>query len=560
MIWHLSALFLGVIVLFGIYSYINFDTYEDSIWLKPAFDLLEGKVLFRETFTPYGMLVPLLQAGALRLFGSYLLVLRLQAVLFYAVTAVMLFLIWRRFFSDWICYAAVMLWLVLAPVYTHILLPWASIYALVFQCLALWSILRFIESSQRRYMVLVGSMAVLTFFARQSVGLFLVLAVGIWLVVVAIKKKQFWMLFDSTFGAVLTILPFALYLTFYHAWPDWWVQSFVFTREYARVIRGISLEQVGKSLLVGSSWKFHTYHLTLIWVAIPLSMFGYLVRPVRRILHRNWSQRTQRFFIVALVCLASWMQYYPMAEPVHFFWAITPMVGFFLGGVVDIFQLKKNRYMAVFQWGIFVLLTLLIMMQVYTSAYRFALARIDAVHFPFLKGIKISSYENAQINSLRTAIKNNLAPNQTYINISEDAMIPLIFPKQFVAIGPYYEQWNFLTTSIDPQNYRNTRDYIDKKRPLIISRTLPYIANYCTLAHVEYSQRFTDVHVPIESVVLDKLPIVQTQNVLSLPQSFSIPDVKKVRFVDGRSAKRGYTILTFKNAYIKQCTIDSRSL
>lgn len=527
------------------YTLININTLEDSIWLKPAIDVARGLVLFRETFSPYGMLVPLLQGLTVKLFGPFLLPLRMEAALCYAVTGVILFFIWSRYMTRMLSLASVMFWLILAPFYDDLLMPWSSIYALVFQSLGFLALVLFAEKRSGKFLFLAGSMILLTFLARQPVGVFLGAAAGIWLLYLlaagSISFRQF-----ITYacllaaGFFLAFLPFLAYLAITRSFTDWFIQSFVFAREYAIVIRGISLEQLLKSLFLGRYVKMHQYEVIWLWLSIPLSSFIFIASPLRRIFTgQKTTVLDAKYFLAGAVGIGSWMQYYPMTEPVHFFWAVTPIVGFFLLAVTKLLPQKKY-VLTLFIYLLYCLSAEFVLMRVIASYGRFRNVSVTSKTLPFLRGIRISSYEDAKINQFRTALISHLQPNSSFINISDDAMIPLIDPR-FYPVGPLYEQWNFFAERLYPGYYRQVNSVILAKHPVIVTRTLPYIANYCSLKNVGYPQPFMGIHIPLEAVMKvsagdSDLLITPSQDIvitgvteLSRPiHHFSVPDLNKI--------------------------------
>jgi hypothetical protein len=134
--WPPILCFIFTFLWFGIFACMGVDVHHDGVMLKSATDVANGQVLFRDTFTQYGALTTFIQALALKVFGPYLIVIRLTTVLFYSLSIVLLYYIWRNFMSlslFWILYA---LFLVLPAFYAWTFHPWSSVYALFFMLLA----------------------------------------------------------------------------------------------------------------------------------------------------------------------------------------------------------------------------------------------------------------------------------------------------------------------------------------------------------------------------------------------------------------------------------------
>lgn len=70
-----------------------------GVMLKPAMDVADGMVIFRDSFNQYGFLTSFIQAAAVKLFGGEVLVINLLTVVFYGLCAVELDRFWSRFLS-----------------------------------------------------------------------------------------------------------------------------------------------------------------------------------------------------------------------------------------------------------------------------------------------------------------------------------------------------------------------------------------------------------------------------------------------------------------------------
>lgn len=481
-----------------LFSFIEMSTLEDSIWLKPAIDIAQGRILFRETFTPYGMVAPFLQSFSVKLFGQYLYVLRAQTALFYALTISVLAIVWSHFMSWGLVFASLLLWFALSPFYTVPLLPWSSVYALFFQSLSLLTLLFLIRGKNRWYGFAAGACIALTFLSRQPVGVFMFGAVLAYYAIMFFysgkKAKELKELFFVTAGFLLAFIPFIVYLFINQAVIDWWIQSFIFAQKYASVIRGISVDQVLKSLFIARYIKNHTFHLNIIWLLIPLSSVYMTVKSLYA-LHkaRDVSLKNKTLLMSGLICLASWMQYYPAVDPIHFFWAATPLIGFFVYTVHDAFITKRTN--TLFSYGLICVALFAIVIMTYASRPRLASAKAESATLPFLRFIHMSSYDRDLIDSFHAALTDAMRSNDTYINLSDDAMIPLL-DKRFHTIGPLYEQWNFFAHEIYTDFPKQVKTYIEVYKPVIVTRTMPYFKNYCAVRDIVYPQPGMDIHVP----------------------------------------------------------------
>jgi hypothetical protein len=157
---------------------VGVDQHHDGIMLKPAFDILAGQVLFRDSFTQYGALSSYLQAAALWI-SPTLLAIRLLTVGAYVATLLLVYASWRLVLPRSLAVVAGIFFILFLPVYEKdywdhhywILLPWSSVYAMLFQAVGLYAVFRAIQGNQSRsWGLLAGVACAAVFWCRQPVG------------------------------------------------------------------------------------------------------------------------------------------------------------------------------------------------------------------------------------------------------------------------------------------------------------------------------------------------------------------------------------------------------
>src|SRR6185295_18943843 len=94
-----------------------------------------GQTLFRDTFSQYGPLTTYLHVLALHVFGGGLAAVRLGTLWAYVLTGGILVATWRLLMPHSLVLCAFAVWLMMAPF--PAMVPWSSVYALVFQSLSL---------------------------------------------------------------------------------------------------------------------------------------------------------------------------------------------------------------------------------------------------------------------------------------------------------------------------------------------------------------------------------------------------------------------------------------
>lgn len=465
-------------IIFGYFSLFYVDIHHDFIMFKPAVDVARGKMLFRDTFVQHGALTTILQAVAIKFFGEYLAVIRLQTVFFYVATAAVLYLIWRKFLPTKHVVLAILFWIALAPFYTSMpFQPWSSVYSLFFQSVALLLFLKFCERERARYIFFFGISAGLTFWARTPVGVFLIGAIAVFFPVLSLfgsfswkKSSRFLLWFLS--GVIISLAPMFLWFIAVGALRDWWLQSIVFGREFAKVTRGITVLQLIKSLTISRYWtKLYLYG---IWLVIPLTSLFIVIREGIHL----WGHRqplkslSVRIFGVGLILLASWMQYYPATDEGHFFWAATPMIGFFISVLFRRQRLRVALTIAIIAFFFF---------RIFTGLQKTQNSHVPLSYPSFLSGMKTTAEEVAYLTQVPTILDQYFRehPDKTYINLTEQAY--------FSMINPHYRDFHLLYVNgpilypVYPDYVQAYTSYIQTYSPALFTRTTPAPVGYCEI-------------------------------------------------------------------------------
>lgn len=370
---------------------IGVDPLHDGAMLKPALDVLAGQVLFRDTFMQYGALSCYLQVLALWCEPT-LLSLRVQTVAAYALTLFFLYAAWRAILPRLLALVAGGLFILFIPIYERepwnqeywMLLPWSSVFAMMFQALGLLALARVIRGVEpARWSLVLGMACACVFWCRQPVG---VTMAGTLLVVWPALHATGWMSDAAARRAVLVRLAggFALvHVLFFTgmalngALTDWWTQNIAWPARWSRgmvwsdtlglfmppsVMGGIAVlaAAVAAPMLLqryrpGLGIRLYAGYWTLLALLLAWQ-HGWLVRALV-IGEGGWSglipvvigvqaglsiwqalpgramARSPEYHLVAAttaLCLASLTQYYPMADPWHISHALAPAFGLFV--------------------------------------------------------------------------------------------------------------------------------------------------------------------------------------------------------------------------------------
>lgn len=502
---------------------IGVDPLHDGAMLKPALDVLSGQALFRDTFMQYGALSCYLQVLALWAEPT-LLALRVQAVAAYAMTLLFLFAAWRAILPRSLAAVAGVFFILFIPVYEQepwngeywMLLPWSSVFAMMFQGLGLLALARVIRGGQPdRWAFGLGIATAAVFWCRQPVGVTMAATL---LVVWPLLHATGWMPAGSTRRAVLFRLgggfalvhallfagmalngALAAWWTQNIAWPARWSQGMVWSDTLgvfmplsavsglAALAATIALPMAGQRFRPHLDTRlFAGYYavlgLVLLWrhdwlmrtLAIGGGGWSALIPMFIGILSavclwqsfpgRKQDRRPEFHLVAALaaLCLASLTQYYPMADSWHIFHALAPAFGLFV--------------YACWWWSgwpagrMAVLLALLLLPSVFFKARAIgpALNRplVNLAAPAVLQGMRVAPEQARFFDDVaRTlALAEQIRPGFPAAMIGDNPLY-LCFSRNQENPIPYYVTWRGLATQGD--NVQRWA-YINRVRPVMI--------------------------------------------------------------------------------------------
>ena len=306
------ALFICVISclylhLFYDYTVLNAD---EGIVLQGAQRILEGQVLYRDFFSFYTPGSYYWLALLFRVFGNSILVARTALVLYGGIFSVLTYSLARRVCSR--CSAimtAGLVTLVCLPFRFLVLHNWDST---LLAYIALYSAVRFLETSQTVWALAVGSFSALTCLFEQSKGLGLCLGLGAGLVLITVfgQRPELW-----TCKRILALVaglewPFLLTLAYFgcrHTLrlmiADWlWPldhYSVANTLPYGYLV----LSTADRGALIAGSWTWRLFILVFsgpcfVLPALPILAFALLVFKVLRIWRARSVNSTDAYYVI----------------------------------------------------------------------------------------------------------------------------------------------------------------------------------------------------------------------------------------------------------------------
>lgn len=453
--WIVSAgLFVFTLLWFGFWAQYGVDPHHDGIVFKAAADVARGQTLYAQTYSHYGILTVFFQAAALYVFGVNLLVLKNLSVIFYALSAVLLYMISRRFLSTKYLWIPIVLFYLFAPLYFWEFQPWSSVFSLFFSLAALYSALWCVEKPQGGIAFFAaGILSILPFWFRQTCVVFELAVPALlifWLLgrryPIKTLAKQF-LLF--LLGTIVVSLPFVLWITRNHVTQQYINQTFIGALHFANTATERNLSGGHSSNRFVTIINFFLFggvggfYFVMIWNTI----IGFFCSAYAFFAKKDDDCRISAIIILFVFAGLSIHQFFPCPCPWHFFWG--GIIGY-IALTYTIQTLIKTQYSLQFlKIAAFIAaigLLLLPFASVTKNYYNLAHDPMSDFYFPVsrvqnaqtiqrpgvLKGMKVHKTLAVQwdrfFDMLDSIPEENR--NDPVINFTRDGLYPLFFNNQ----------------------------------------------------------------------------------------------------------------------------------
>lgn len=338
---------------------LNVDAHHDGTVFNPSLIVAKGGVLFRDTSTYYGPFMIYIQALFLKIFGFNLSSLKLSAVVFYLLSFIMYFHIFKRIMPKSMVIVSEVVLFLIAPYWMVVFHAWSSVYALFFILAMIYLCIRFIECENTFSAVLCGVCAALLLMLRTPVGIVFIFAGGVfWLIsrfLLETGQRKTISVLQYGIGVAAGLLPFLLTLCIQGTLRAWWEQCFMYAIRMVvpaeadnmkAAIQPVLLEFTalsGNAATVGGGLSEFMFKLLRnlfpikesgIFIVLPvicLFVFFYLLYQLwqagKQGLEKSRTKKQIMVLWIVWFCLASWHQYFPVSERRHWYWAGFPMMG-----------------------------------------------------------------------------------------------------------------------------------------------------------------------------------------------------------------------------------------
>ncbi len=332
--WNIGILVIIFFIMLPImyrFSLINLDPNHQGFLFKTSYDVAHGKTLFKETFTMYGALTIYIQAFFIRLFGDTIAAINLSACMALCVAYYFMYLIVKRFCNTGIAFISTGIIFLVDYTFLDTFHPWSSIYALMILTMMIYALIKFADTDKVEWLYFFSVLTALSFWARQPVGLVMLLGMVIVLVIYPIFYNR--LSVKKIVGCIVCYV--AVHVLFLGriliegAFHDFWIQSIKGTLGFNE---SKNIDDSMFSNLISS--LFPVKIQSIIWSILPsVLLFSFLVlfmKIVRdKIKGKNINKNVIALIFFIIFSVASWHQYYPIADVRHVFWSAVPMIGCF---------------------------------------------------------------------------------------------------------------------------------------------------------------------------------------------------------------------------------------
>lgn len=326
--FHLALVFLLTAGVVGVIAVLQVDPHHDGIMLKPAFDVVAGQTLFRDTFTQYGALTTWVQALAVKVFGGHLLVLRLLTAFTYGLIAVLMWLLFSRFLPNYLNTFTCLSWLFLGYFFVNypsmMIMPWSTAFAVCSALFSLYLMVRFLEGGRLSLLFASGFVAALTFWFKINYGVVCFLAALLFLAILQVREERgraarVFAAFIS--GHLAAHALFAGWLAAHGSLRDFTLQSVKLALAFSGD-NAFSTSEPTPVRLVKSLLQIDSPHggISYLWLVLPLlSCAVFLHSACSVAVKRTASGKTKVLLAVSSASLALWLGYYPIPSLFHMY-------------------------------------------------------------------------------------------------------------------------------------------------------------------------------------------------------------------------------------------------
>lgn len=325
---HLGLVFLVTVTVVGFFSVMEVDPHHDGIMLKPAVDVSNGRMLFRDSFSQYGALTILIQALAIEIFGEKLIAIRLLTAFFYGLIAVLQWLIYSRLLPIWANAISWAIWLSLGYFFLDYealtLFPSPTVFAVTSVLLSVYLLILYLEYHKQPYMWLCGMAVACTFWFKINYGIIHFGSMALLLTLLEASgtdKNHFRNVRGFIAGYLVVHVIFLLWLLTCQSLKDFWIQSVEFGYLFAAINQfstgGPFLKELIACLFQVDSKHCGTSGL---WTFLPIVSVMVCGRSYYSLARKRTIGLPDKIVLAtSLVSAGLWFAYFPICSVYHMY-------------------------------------------------------------------------------------------------------------------------------------------------------------------------------------------------------------------------------------------------
>ncbi len=475
------------------FATIGMDAHHDGFMFKTALDLAHGKVMYRDTYSQYGILTSYIQAFFILIFGERVLSIRIATVIMYVLTLIINYLIWKRYVNRVNAFILNIVAMFMGPYYAmgFYFLPWSSVYSLFFMMLGIYCYILYMETKKSLLLCLCAACSVCAFLCRQPVGMVLVIAFYL------MQFMFMWIEPDSKktifkecriYSLVLCVMTliFIVYLIFSGSMEDFWIQNIKYMIKFGNDQGAIGNSNLIKSLvacLFGKGWSGE-----YVWgILAIINVAHFFIKLLYCKKKKAITSEDKCILMLNMYACASWHQYFPVPCIRHRYWGAFPMLGIVLYSLISlckkIYPGKNNgstKENAVALYVVAMVLFLGITGQVLwnrgsaiVEKSRMDYAEVENSGYDFLDGLRLSKAQREFYDPLHRAIKSAVEEiGKEVMNYTQHGYFAAFNNEN------YHKQYNNWGEEMYSDYDEIVQKYIEEKEPIIIAASGMNIKNY----------------------------------------------------------------------------------
>lgn len=360
---------------------LGLDLHHDALMFDAARRLLNGELPFRDFFYQYNLGTVFFHALALKVLGVQIASLKIATAVVYSVIAVLVYACGAVTGKGrWVLVAA-LVWSTLSPFHMPTMNgyhAWSTVYMMAAVMGGALCLTIAITGPSLRWALLAGVLFNLAFWFKQVAGL-PILAVLAWVAFNALRpsfgpdtQRRFrFVFFGIALGGLVSSIPFFVYLYQHSLFEDWWRSAFVFNGFFATSGHSVTgLIALARTFLPVTR---ELGYISVVWALLPLCLAAIVIERHTVGGTRLFSRSDNRSLVLSLfavLSIAGWLEYFPLAHAFHTQLFMAPM--FVLLSLYEEQGVSKSCFREKRRWPVIGLLMFTGVALVYEVSWHFS--------------------------------------------------------------------------------------------------------------------------------------------------------------------------------------------